>query len=445
MAYEIIQDFLRQNLLDLGEDESRWEHLTTTADAIRNNLIKTRWKVAPYLLTALDSDCPADEPIFEEVEELLMQRWRLLRQRFAAERPRQILRSIILQALHDLVREDHSSGCVVWLCGSSYVEHAHIPTATANIIGMILSSSQQAFSSLDIASDEKQEIVSHEIDQDGVKSDKDIQPESVENATEFSEVNSKDFRNRKTLELIWASFFGYSYQGGNIPDKFRPVEQAIWDDIESWADEFPPRVASFFLAFSKHIEKVIKQDAQSEFQSLLRRLTVEEQAISIRSNFGVMRQSVLWWKHSLFSPKLRLSYRQLDSPVAAICMAIDLSDMLPAAYPISVDFVLAETVADLLRHSDRTGFEKSSLGEILSELNNSNDLHVLDSQITSRTHPLGRGTLMDFVEALIQRQVSFNDLQAKVGCSFETEINVPEFSVWLFRNLQARKFDQTLL
>lgn len=452
MPHEILQHFLKQNLLDLGEDESRWEYITATVDEVKSVLRQNRAKVASYLLTAIDEDCPVDEPVFVEVEDLLMQRWRLLRQRFAVERPRQILRSIIFQALFDLINEERDIGCIVWLSGSSYAEHAVISRSIAKIVEQLLSNAQGAFTmhphplSLPSLSGEAlvadSDTLESEIDQD--QDDESKANQDLE-ATELAELSPKDFRSRKSLELLWASFLGGSYKGEDIPERFKPVENDIWEDVGYWADDFPPKVASFFVAFAKYIEKAIKNEMEAEFQSTLHKLSIEAQSVSDRNKLEGMQQPILWWKHSLYSPKMHISYRKLSPVVATACMVHDLADMVPRAYPMSVDFVLAETVADLLRNGNQTGFETRSIGEVLLELTSSEVSEFLRPLIETRSNTTGRGTLIDFVEALIHGVVHVSDdLYPRVGCLLETEISLPDFAVWLFRNVQARKFEKTI-
>lgn len=66
------------------------------------------------------------------------------------------------------------------------------------------------------------------------------------------------------------------------------------------------------------------------------------------------RTELLWWKESRFSPILRKPYRDLPANAAAIFMALDLHTQLTGIAPLSVDFFLSETVAQLLGAQPKT-------------------------------------------------------------------------------------------
>src|SRR3546814_14386135 len=104
-------------------------------------------------------------------------------------------------------------------------------------------------------------------------------------------------------------------------------------------------INKFFTDFKKSLDQVLK----TSFYSI--------QAVERRSK-------LLWWKETLYSSSLKDSYRSVNEIVQPIIMADDLYQQLPDIDPVSVDYLLKDTLL-LLNNKAK---EKIQFSELLKEL-----------------------------------------------------------------------------
>src|SRR3546814_8965848 len=84
-------------------------------------------------------------------------------------------------------------------------------------------------------------------------------------------------------------------------------------------------INKFFTDFKKSLDQVLK----TSFYSI--------QAVERRSK-------LLWWKETLYSSSLKDSYRSVNEIVQPIIMADDLYQQLHDIAPVSVDYLLKDTL-----------------------------------------------------------------------------------------------------
>ena len=120
----ILQDFLLSGLISIGDEDKRLEWLDAAATALAKDFRKHKRKIANAVLVALDENLPETEPVFEEVEAIVLIHWKALRGMYP-DRPRNILRAVILAAL-DKLRDDATACSISWLIGGSYLPHSHL-------------------------------------------------------------------------------------------------------------------------------------------------------------------------------------------------------------------------------------------------------------------------------------------------------------------------------
>lgn len=442
MPHEILQQFLKQNLLDLGEDNARWKYLTDTADQVSSALLQDRSQLIPALLVALDPECPVDEPIFDLVEDQLMERWPLLRQKYIAERPRQVLRAILLQAIAEAQRSAPEVGAVVWLAGSSYLSSV---SALSNSFELrietkVVQESLSIFEGLQTAplSDKGRPRRQEKVEQvaESEASEQDVNNESVPSFKE------SDFTNQSALTMIWASFLGQHYKNTEIPKKLKSNPYPIYRYYNSveFVNEFAPRVAAFFIKFIALIRFQIAEQVDTQTRTSLERFNQELENQLKSAQLTEVKNAILWWKNALYSPRLRITYRQMPALQAAICMAADLADIVPPIYPIGVDFVLAETVRDLLRTSGYSGGETLRFLEVTEIGRETSSVDVLKVVISQGTVPSGRGSLLNYIQIMLQYPTSTAlEIKVRVGVTPDTEIAVTDLAIWIFRDIQAQK------
>ena len=153
------------------------------------------------------------------------------------------------------------------------------------------------------------------------------------------------------------------------------------------------------------------------------------------------RLDVLWWSEAKYSPSLRRGYREMQRAVAAVTMAHDLSMLVPAMAPTSVTYVLGEAVAAILQYDSKP--EQWSVETLLDALRTNNtDLREI---IPDTTTTNGRVPLFELVaKAIGGNRVAREGVSGRTGIDPGLEISLPDFSMWMFRDIQARRLVEEL-
>src|SRR5437899_1334995 len=103
MAFKYLQSFLDARLFAIAEENSNYQFLTATIPLFAKAIAKNKGKILAATLVALDQNASQDEPILDEVEELLKRKWPLVRNKYT-DRPSILLRAIILESLYSLMQ-----------------------------------------------------------------------------------------------------------------------------------------------------------------------------------------------------------------------------------------------------------------------------------------------------------------------------------------------------
>ena len=165
-------------------------------------------------------------------------------------------------------------------------------------------------------------------------------------------------------------------------------------------------------------------------------MTTTLQAVSNATAGLQRRTALLWWKEALFSPSARMSYREMATFDAAVLMAFDMHRHIPTFSPASVAAFLRETVISLptidqeQRVPIRELVEKTQSAGVLAELRTETGKLV--------SVPAGRGSILGLIghpDAV--RQIDDYGFRNLVGVKPDTMLTLPDWSVWMFRELQA--------
>ena len=266
----------------------------------------------------------------------------------------------------------------------------------------------------------------------------------------FSEPPLKEHRNRKSIQSYTqlkdedlvtdiGRSAGPHDQAG---EPFKDPNPHWPNEGQPWSNEFTPRMtAALVKAVNLGMKQVlipIDKKLQSQRNELEQRLTSHLQTIQMRAPD---RLDVLWWSEAKYSPSLRLGYREMQKAVAAVAMAHDLSVLVPAMAPTSVTYVLGEAVAAISQYDSK--LEPWSVETLLDALRTDNsDLREVIPDITTSN---GRVPLFELVvKTIAGKQVAREDVSGRTGIDPGLEISLPDFSMWMFRDIQARRLVEEL-
>ncbi len=428
-----LQELLNRGLVDIGSDDSRFEKLKSAASALA-----TRFKEDPELLLratliSLDDSVHENDPMFAQVEELVIAEWKTLRNTHV-NRPRELLRSIVVDALATATNGNAKAAGAVWNTAASPLRHGQARLGqAAPVVQKVIQDAGQFAESEAVA-------------RSGL-----VVPGSDKRGQEKAPFERVPFTVKGTIadeDLL--KDVGRAAGPQNPQGQGLEAPNPHWtNQAPQWSYEFTPRMtAALVKAVNLGTGRLAESVAQgvasylSTFDAeLLREVEQLRNDMSQMRDSSRMRLDVLWWSESLYSPSLQVSYRDLPLPVAAVAAAGDLTKIVPALAPASVCYVLGETVLRLSHILDETGDQPVSayLKGLADERTDFGD------SLPRSSTPDARSPLLDLVgEASSGQVVPPKILRSRTGVDGALKLSSAEFAMWVFRDLQARRLVKEL-
>ena len=430
MINSVLIKFIKAGLIQIGGEDTKFNHLKDTATDLAAVLKKTPSKATAYALIAIDPTAPEDDPAIREVEQALEQRWTTYSNTLAGT-PVAVFRAILLEALVMAANEDPRIG--VALVGTvrnrlSYMQTGHeVEIWTAAIIQAETILDEQA--EAEWATPENISVPAMPMEPIG-----EIE---IQTLTEF-EVD-KDILTTQIAMAAGPQTTGGVATGGN----------PHWPQSGQypWIAEFSTRMAELLadeLTNAVHSMQIAPIDLASPLNTLAASVAahVSDTMNTVsRATAGLQRRTnLIWWKETLYSPSARASYRTLSADLAAGLMALDLHRQVPTFSPASVSAFLYEAVLSL---PNTDAGEKRTIRDLLTTTGTSaatEPLRLAAAQAVGATVGTGRGPLLAWIghrAGTIQH--TEEQFQQQFGLSDTIELTMPEWAAWLFRELQAAR------
>lgn len=433
----MLQELLNIGLVEIGPDDSRFEKVELASKALVETFKTDPSLLVPATLIAIDGDAREDEPIFSLVEDLTIEHWKTLRNTHV-NRPRSIYRAIILHAIEAVTSGNPETSGVVWHTAVSPVNHQQARLGKeADLVKSLLYR------------------LGNVVESEAVVRAGMVEPSAKRRSTKKPKDKAgfrlQSWQELKDAELVQdvARAAGPQYpQGTGLPNP-----NSFWpNSADQWSYQFTPRMtAALVKAVNLGVARLSESIAFSAEQygnELELRITdqldsVEElrQTLAAFNRSGRVRLDVLWWSEAKYSPSLNCGYRELPSVVVPLVMAHDLSKLVPPMAPASVTYLLGEAVGSL--SSPRAEEQRIEVEDFLGLLMaHGTDVRNLFS---SQPSDHGRMPLLDAViQAAAGNEVGPEDLRLRTGVNPSLGLTNREFSMWVFRDLQARKLVEGL-
>lgn len=410
----ILQDLLNLGLVDIGSDDSRFAKIEGTAMAVVEHLVSRPTLVIPATLLATDREASEDDPVFTLVDEQLVREWKTIRNTHV-NRPRELLRSIIIHALSVLGTDSPRMAAAIWHTAISPIDHGQ---ARLGNEGELLRKLLQDFQK---RAEDDAIVRARRPEPRTKKRQRNIRPQAP--------VPLKD------QELI-TDVGGAAGPHDSVGEAFDDPNPNWTNSGPQWSYDFTPRMARALVkAVNLGMERVVAR-IDSELQSY--RKDHERLSSHLETSASTVgnRLDVLWWSEAKYSPSLRVGYREMPGAVAAVGMAYDLSMLVPPTAPTSVTYVLGEAVAALSQYDGKS--EPSSVESLLESLRASGtNLRGILPDIKMST---GRVPLFDIVAKTIGgNRREPGEVRSRTGIESGLELSLPHFSMWMFRDIQARR------
>lgn len=427
----VLQSFLNIGMIDIGEDDEKFKNLQKASQDVTKKLLKKKSEAINYTLVALDPDIDIDEPILGEVEAFLQKHWNTFKNKFP-DTPRQIIRPVIFEGLRGAAESEPAIAVITWLTGSSYFPYANLGR-------------------------EKQICSEFLLQMGGIAEDlaaqywavyDNYQPTSLP-AFQFElgldykvAINDKEFKKELT-----AAAGPTDPQGQQIQPQ---INQYGPNSGQAWTNIFIPHASKIITdSVNKSLGLVLNSVAGyntglvTELSNYLTSVNNTLSEVLNRSVQGAVandrRTSLLWWKETLYSPTMRLSYRELESSSAALLMAYDLHKQVPEYCPHSVDYILREAFRGLEESTEKLS-DGASIVEFCNQLSHGSEAVKLKQLLGTATQEQGRGTFLTLIQNVLAGQTcGLSDVLTRLGLNGDTKIKMEEFAVWCFHDLQAKR------
>lgn len=430
-----LQELLNLGLVDIGSEDSRFEKVQSIATELAAKLKAEPDLLIPATLIAIDNEADEDIPLFILVEKLLIVEWQTLRNTHV-NRPRELLRSIIIDALMTSTEENPEVAAVVYntAIGLYKFGQARLGKEVAVIERLLKDAGRTA----------EAEAVKRVGLIPPIKKKRRRKKSALQTPLLKSDSIIKDEEVLADIERASGPHNAQSVAGKD--------PNPHWTNAaHPWSYEFAPRMAT---ALAKAVNLGSQRLSASLSKRLATYLDIVEKRLSdevrqaeqlcldmsVYHNSSRMRLDVLWWAEALYSPLLGCSYRDLELADIAVTAAIDLATIVPALSPASVYYVLGEMVHRLRRIQG--GDSVSPLTFYLDELTKT------QTNFGEALHPINENppsSLLDLVGETSSKDKQPGDkLLEHTNLDGSLELSFGEFAMWIFRDLQAKRLVEAL-
>lgn len=307
MAESFLDEFLKYQLLDIGDDDGRFENLENAAETVCDQLKNDVWQLARYLRVGLDKDIDPDEPVLDEIEAVIKEHWRLIRNKHT-ERPVSIIRAVLWEAVCGAVDQDEHA-TIIALTSKSESADANMGPEVEACERFLNTVVQRVERLAEVEWSDQLEFVS------GIENGK-LKPVNTE----------------LLAQMLLAACGPNGSEG--------PIEGANphWPSAnDPWSIEFSNRAAKGIA----HVIGKHTSSAQSNLNEVAQELSTEIR----NARLAVSRKTdLLWWSQSRFCITMATPFSEIATSALPFFLAADIQNLAPGRCPQSVDHFLAHVV-----------------------------------------------------------------------------------------------------
>lgn len=418
MGDNFLQSFLKTGLFDIGDSDERLTWLQQSIEELQKVFEDDHSLLPVYSLVAIDPKVSDKEPILGQVESIVTKYWKALRIKHP-EMPINILRGVILNALNNIGNSDPIAARIIYLTMSNFYPYAKLNAESVLVESMLNELGELA---------EKNAIEEWSF----IEDEPSLKLGSLKlSKLQFGEItmNAKQLQPKLKIAIeneptghgsnnggasVWGEHFANKASEG-IASSFNEAIKEIGDVLSPQSIEIP--INKFFTTFKKSLDSNLKASFSS--------LTAVER-----------RSKLLWWKETLYSQSLKLSYRDLDNHLLPIIMSIDLNNQIPEITPISVDFLLRDTLYLLNDKKNIT----IKFKDFLSKISDDSLKSTLKPYFTVlKEDDESRISISDFIALLVNDRLTTKDFERKTGVRDKEEITLGELSVFILHDLLTQR------
>lgn len=419
MDKTILQSLLDTQVFTLPDNDDRLTQLEASATQLAQKLQENVSDIPFYTLVALDPKIAGTEPVITKVEDVIKENWATLRSN-RPESPVSIIRSVILSALHKIGTENTDCAQIIYLTATNFYPYAALGNEKKIVENTLISIGEVA--EQNATNEWALGNVMPELNLPTLKlvapkiGEISIDKTSIEKSFNISQINSTSYSGANTSETNAA----FTKLKTEVPSAISNTINTAFKTLATSLDfkDFNTSISKFFTEFKKSLDRELKVTF------------IAMQAVERRSR-------LLWWKEALYSQHLKKSYRDIDRELRPIVMAFDLYNQLPNITPVSVDYLLRDTLFQLNDRSD----DAIKFSDILSTIEISPNKASLKGcfnrkKIEDKDRRL---TIMDFIFLLVEEDVKAKDLLKFTGVNPKKTVTSCDLSVMVLHDLLSNR------
>ncbi len=419
MEGNFLQSTLKSGLFDIGDSDERLKWLQQSVIALVKLLKKDNSLLPNYSLVALDPNISDKEPVLIEVEEIVTKYWTALRGKYP-DMPRNIHRGVILNALMQLGSEDPVAARIIYLTSSNFFPYAKLGKEK-DIIHTLLTelgeiSETHAVEEWSLIEEEPKLRIGalkiSDLKVNDISIDKEKIKAAISSGIQAQSTSGHSIRHGLHEPSFQAEYINKTSEG--LSKAFNSAFTDLNTSLKPTSIEEP--INKFFTSFKKALDENLK----ASFASIL---AVER------------RSKLLWWKETLYSPSLKKSYREVSKPILPILMGSDLNDQVAKITPISVDYLLRDTLLILI---EKKG-EKMKFADFLNSLPKDSTKSEITNRLPEINESDGRITVTDFIILFLNDKAKLKDFTERTGIKQDDEVIIEDLAVAIFHDLLTKR------
>lgn len=432
MTDSILQTYLNEQHIKVA-DETSVDNLKKAITEIKKHLTKKKAEIIPFTLVALDLKVKDTDPVVVQVEKIIIKHWKTFTNSVKStnDKSTTYVRAVILESLSQLAKNDESTAALVWLTARDVIKYYQLGSEK-HILSWLL----QELADKTEQNGQATWEINPKISAFRLKGS-DFSISGVKGA-EIDEEALKTYLLDAMVHSAWNAQAG----GGKNPQQ---QGNHNWQWPKFMAEHSSKGITEVVNAAlsqqSKSLSSIstsIQKSLDSYFTQLQPFFEEFNSSLANRITANNKRSELLWWKQSLYSPSLNISYRSLDRLNAALAMALDMAEQVGTFCPESVDYLLREALKDI--HSEQAVEERP----LITWLEESAKLHeAVKNRLEKHTTEGEKRKPLLNAWANVLQSGKTSDFLADTGIDKKATLSVSDLAVWLFHGLQAQKIATT--
>lgn len=427
MTESILQTYLNQQHIKTDAQENI-DSLKKAVKDVEKYLAtkKAKSNIIPYTLVALDPKIKDNDPVLQQVEAIIIKKWPTFKNSVSAtmDKSTTYIRAVILESLSQLSKDDAATAALVWLTARDVIGHYQLDAEESVIIGFLQELADKSEENGQTAWGTGHKLQTNKFTGAEISI-------SAVNASKIDEEALKVHLLDAMVHSGWKTQAG----GGKNPHS---QGEHNWNWPMFMAKHSATGIAEVVNSALSQQTKSISTSIQKGLDTYFAQLQpfFEDMNTFISSNItsNNKRSELLWWKASLYSRSLNVSYRSLNLLNAAVCMSFDLAEEVDAIYPESVDYLLRETLKDV--HGEQAGEERLLTDWLKDSISLHGDIQSALKKYAAQGDE--RKPLLSAWANVVQSN-DITDFFTETGIDKNAKLTVSDLAVWLFHGLQAQK------